>query len=399
MKKLLAAILCICLALSAAACSAQGDFSPETKATTQPPDLIIDSPTEPYHPEDLTQPMHAIVLPSVTETVFAEDGTALFNLTFQKAQLILNGTDTEEKIVGDLQTRMGQVLSGAPEIESLAQEDYTEAEYWTPYFIAVGYTPTRLDQAVMSLFGNLSSYSGGPHPSLVTDSVTYDLKTGEALTLEDILSESCTAEQLSALVISSLADMKDELYYDYDVVLQERFSGDLQSITDWYFSRTGLCFHFSPYDIAPYSSGTVIAEIPYSELSGILQEQYLPVPVENATGSMYAESFLEDDAERFTFTADVQVHEEGSEILIYSDATVTDVRIETGSWYSDGSQYVSSATIFAADAVGIGNAIRLTADLTDEEMALRLVYRSGEQEVSAFIVYDEAGDSILLAHG
>lgn len=398
MKKLLAAALCLCMILCAAGCSSQGDIPPDSKSTTAP-NLIIDSPSEPFHPEDLAQPMHAIVLPSVTETVFAEDGAELFRMTYQKAQLILNGTDVEDIITGDLQSRMGRVISDAADIEALAQADYPEAENWSAYFVSVGYTPTRLDQAVMSLFGNLSSYSGGPHPSLVTDSVTYDLKTGEVLTLDKILREDCTGEALSALIISSLDDVKDELYYDYDTVLKDRFSGDLRSITDWYFSRNGLCFHFSPYDIAPYSSGTVIAEITYSNLSGVLLEQYLPVPIEDATGSMYAESYLQDDDERFTFTADVIVDDNGSDVLIYSDATVTDVRIETGTWYSDGSQYAATSTIFAADSVGIGNAIRLRADLTDEDTVFRLVYRSGDREVSAFIVYDESGDSILLAHG
>ena len=278
-------------------------------------------------------------------------------------------------------------------------EDYPNSEYWAPYFINKNYTPTRIDQSVLSLFGNLVTYSGGPHPFLVSESVTYDMTTGDPLTLDDILAAEFPRENLASLIINALSDQVDELHYDYDTSITERFSADCGGITDWYFSRTGLCFHFSPYDIAPYSSGTIIAELPYDTLTDILLEKYFPIKVEDATGSMYAETFLDDDTERFTFTAEVELTEEGSQVLLYSDATVTDVRIETGMWYSDSARYISSATVFAADTIGIGNAIKLSADLSDENSILRLVYRSGDQEVSALIVYDEAGDSILLAHG
>ena len=114
---------------------------------------------------------------------------------------------------------------------------------------------------------------------------------------------------------------------------------------------------------------------------------------------MYAEAFLDDDLERFTFLAEVELDPDGTEILLHTDDTVTDVRIEAGTWSSDGSRYIPMSTVFAADAVGLGNGILITADLSDEAPALRLVYRSGDQEVSAFIIYAEEGDAILLAHG
>lgn len=399
MKKLLALLLCICIAMAAAGCAAQQAPDDTAPPTYEGPNVVIDSPTEPYHPEDLSQPMHAIFLPKVREAVLADDGTELFTLSFQKTQLILNGTDIEEVIVGNLQSRMNGILSSAAEIEAQAREDYPQFEYWNSYFIDITYTPTRIDQAVLSLFGNLSTYSGGTHPMLITESVTYDIETGSVLTLGDIVSEDCTGEALSTLILESLAPMNSELYYDYDVVVKDQFSSNFTSISQWYFSRTGLCFHFSPYEIAPYSSGTIIAEIPYHKLEGILLQKYMPVTIMDATGSMYAEMYLDDDAERFAFTAEVELTEEGSEILLYSDDTVTDVRIESGTWYTDGSQYIANSTVFAADAIGIGNAIKLTADLLDESTALRLIYCSDDQEVSAFIMYDETGDSILLAHG
>jgi hypothetical protein len=55
--------------------------------------------------------------------------------------------------------------------------------------------------------------------------------------------------------------------------------------------------------------------------------------------------------------------------------------------------------VFAADSLSIGNAIRLTADFGSENTAMRLVYHSADQEVSAFIIVDAENDSAVLAHG
>lgn len=396
MKKLIAYLAAGCLALGLSGCGAVQPMQPPVTSPTEDVSTRdIPFATEAVEP---VLPMHAIVLPSLKETVTAEDGTALFSLSFQQTQVILHNPELEEKIIGDLQTRMGPVLSDAEQIEAQARLDYPENEYWSEYFIDVSYTPTRLDQAVLSLFGNCFSYSGGPHPSLVTDSVTYDLETGDVMCLDDILAPECTSDTLYQLILKSLADQAEDLYYDYADALGDRFTGELHSIQDWYFSQSGLCFHFAPYDIAPYSSGTIIAQLPYSSLVGVLKDKYFPTEPPLATGSMYAETYIEDDSERFTFIAQVPLCEDGSEVLLYPDAAVTDIRIETGYRYPDSNQFIAGATVFAANTVNVGDAIRLTADLTDEDTLLRLVYRADGQEYSAFITYDELGDSILLTN-
>jgi hypothetical protein len=293
---------------------------------------------------------------------------------------------------------MGSVLSDAAQIEAQAQADYPGNDYWSEYFIDISYTPTRLDQAVLSLFGNSFSYSGGTHPSLTNHSVTYDLKTGDVMFLDDILSPECTSDMLYQLVLKSLADQADDLYYDYADALGDRFTGELHSIQDWYFSSNGLCFHFAPYDIAPYSSGTIIAELSYRNLTDVLKEEYIPAAAADATGSIYAETYPEDDNKRFTFIAEVPLSENGNEVLLYPDAKVTDIRIEVGTRYSDSNQYIPGVTVFAASTIDVGEAIHLVADLKDPDTVFRLVYHSGSQEYSAFIAYDDVGDSILLTN-
>ena len=91
--------------------------------------------------------------------------------------------------------------------------------------------------------------------------------------------------------------------------------------------------------------------------------------------------------------------EDGSQILLYSDATVTDLRIETGSRYSDFEGSTASTTVFAASSLNVGEAIHLSADIENRDALFRMVYRSGNKEYSSFITYDELGDSIVLTNG
>lgn len=402
MKRTLAVLLCLCLALTCVGCGTAPapDHTATSGSGTTPEDLVTTPTTDPYHSEQLQQPMHGISMVTVSEDTLADDGEVIFTRSYQKIGLILNGKDAQTIIADDLKRQTTEFLSDSADMVKDAQSQYAAgSEYWSPYFMDISYTPTRIDQSVLSLFCNYVVQSGGVHPSQYTESVTYDLSTGKSLKLADILTETCTSSDLSALVEVVLEPVADELYFDYQDSLKEIFSVNLNSLANWYFSQTGLCFHFAPYEIAPYSSGTIIATIPYEQLEGILQEEFFPTELENANGSLYAEFYLPDDTERFTFLAEVELDAGGTEILIHPDAAVTDVRIEQGDWTYDGSKFIPVSTIFAADSLGLGNGIVLTADLSSDAAPLRLVYSSGGQEVSALIVYDEAGDSIQLAHG
>lgn len=384
MRKYCAVLLCIAFLFSMAGCHSEPEETADTSATTAPT-VITEPSTEPTEPEIDPLPMHAIAMPTVSKSTTSDDGTVLFTLSYQEIELFLNGSDAEDAIIADLQSRMITIFDDAPQVEGYAREDFLEADTWNPYFVDVTYTPTRIDQSVISLFGNHSSYSGGTHPSLVTESVSYDLTTGKALTLSDILEKDCTGQTLCDLISEVLSPTADQLYRDYEDVLEDFFSANLDSISTWYFSRSGLCFHFSPYVIAPYASGTIVAEIPYEKLDDVLKDTYLPGQQISASGNISAVTCPEDVEEQFSSLVHVELAEGGTRILLHPDAAVTDVRIEIGTRYSDGSDFIPVATVFAADCVDFGNGIVLTADLSDQEPVVRLTYRSGDQEVSAFI--------------
>lgn len=340
-------------------------------------------------------PRNILVLSPVKETMSADDGTLLFYCSFQQVQMNLYNHVVSEKISQDLHSRTVSFLSNRSVIEAQAKQDYSNVEFWSEYFIDITYTPMLLDQNILSLSGNITSYAGGPHPSTANHSVTYDLETGNTISLDDILTAECTTDTLYQLTLSALEEQSEELYDDYADALGEHFSDNLHSIQNWYLSNSGLCFYFSPYDIAPYASGTIVAELPYHLLTGNLKECYFPKEPELADGSICA-SNSEDDLDRFSCVTDVPLHENGTTFYLYPDSTVTDLRIEIGMLYPDQNRFISQSTIFAASALGIEDAIRITANFSEADMILQLKYRSSQQEHTAVITFEENSNTIML---
>lgn len=397
MKKFLAGILAACVALTVCGCSQPSEQTPDqAQQTASTRDTSIINPSENAPVTVSANTMHAVALPTVKEDVFNSDGTLLHSFSYPQVQVYLGDPSIEAIITADITERIKSIEAESNTICEDAQSAFPETDHWNNYFVNFSYTPTRLDQSVMSLFGNEVTYSGGAHPYVITNSVTYDLQTGQALSLKDVLQDNYNKEALYSLVLKALESKAEELYYDYQSFLTERFSEDAAFIEDWYFSPNGLCFHFFPYDIAPYSSGTIVAEIPYHELTGLLRQQYFPVDAHKGSGSMYAEAYDDANADRFQVIADLRLAESTSPIVVYSDAQVNDIRLEIGTLLEGSSNFITTDIIFAADTVDIGDAIRIFPDSSNADSLLRLVYHSGNHEISSLITIDPTTGNILL---
>lgn len=206
----------------------------------------------------------------------APDGAVVFTKTYPRIDFTFSREGVAQAVEADLQERIDVFLDHAAEIETFAREDYTGQTDWTAYFAKIRYSTKRLDSMILSLYCEYSSFSGSSHPTLATQSVTYDLTDGQTVQLDDLLVEGYSASRLSILVNASLSGSADQLYDDYEAIVGNLFSAPADEIGNWYFSDEGLCFHFAPYEVAPYAAGTVIATISYEELEGIVRQQYFP---------------------------------------------------------------------------------------------------------------------------
>jgi hypothetical protein len=226
----------------------------------------------------------------------------------------------------------------------------------------------------------------------------YDLSTGKILKLTDILIDDTASTQLCDSVLVSLSQHDDAqyLYEGYEDTVKERFDKPLSKDLAWHLDSVGLTFHFSPYEIGPYSIGDVCATIPYSKLVGILKEAYFPVEAENATGEIQSEIFTEEISTSFTQFSEIILTENSKKFILYTPDYVRDITLYTGSWSDLSGAFGIGEVIFYAASLTPGDAIMVEADLNTEFPTLFLTYSSNGQKVTKLIMLDKQTNNIKL---
>ena len=216
----------------------------------------------------LTESSQTIVLKTT-----AEDGNLLLERSFPQYSLESDDQSVAISIETDLQRRIGSWMSPSADLPEYALELYSPKKPWVTWFAKLEGQNKRLDSQVFSLYFEYSEFTGSAHPNTITYSVTYDCKSGNTLALADLLINGHSPQNFASAVNDALSTRTDELYDDYEALVGKSFS---EGMINWYLSGEGLCFHFPPYDIGPYSTGVVTVTLPYSQLNGILSTEFLP---------------------------------------------------------------------------------------------------------------------------
>lgn len=398
MKKILTIILSCALIITCCGC---GLILKDPSQTAAPPTTTAGGGTLP--PETISQgdqqlPMTSISLPLIQTRQNADDGTLLISCAYQQVTTpILQDADVAEAVALDLMNRIDLVSATAGTLAAQAKNNYSGQTNWVPYSCRVSYDPMRLDSGVLSLYGQTVTYAGGIHPDYAGVSVTYDLVNGSVLSLGDLLTDGCTSETLSNLVIEALNGLGSNyyLYSDFEESVAARFGSNWAQDGSWYLSREGLCFYFSPYDIAPYATGMVVATVPYEKLVGLLEDAYFPVERLTVNGTVEATLFEDAELDSYSQFSEAILDPEGTRFLLHTQGTVYDVRLEQGQWSADGAVFTPDCTVFAASSLTPGDAIMVQAMFPDVLSPLRLTYRSGEADIS-FHLYQSGKDGTIV---
>ncbi len=387
MKKTVSIFLGLALLLGMMGCSE--DQSQATVPTTEPAgtEPVQTLPTEseettaPTVPAVQYQvPLIAAATAPITEHFSAGDGTALLHYTYQDLMLTLPDPQVADAIVMDYLNLMDPASSTTEKVLRDAKQAYKETEDWSAYEFNRLLHPMRLDSAVLSFYGTQTLYSDSSHGTSAGISVTYDLVTGQQLSLKQILQEDFSADQLAQLITAALSSAADEgiLYSDYAYVIAEMFSSNTP-VESWYFSGRGLCFYFAPYEIAPYSAGTLVAEVPYDFLTDLLKDEYFPVEEIELSGSLVLIEFENADLADFTQFAELILDSTGKEYILSAVGTVKDLRVEYGQWQQDGS-FIPTSTVFSSATLCQGDALVL--QLSEDSLSqLRISYESAGETV------------------
>ncbi len=405
MKKITSAVLLLAMLLSFAGCNSNPSTEPsDTEAVSESTEnTTTEATTEATEPViadriPAQSPMAAVSLPVSISNTYTEDDVLLFSYKSQTISLIIPDSEIENKVILDFQTRLDNFSSNAQELADQARGDYNANADWTPYFCNVLYTPGRIDLAVLSLYGNNTSWVGGAHPSHNCTSANYDLITGDVLTLGSILTNQDALDSLCDLLIEQVAEIKAEkyLYSDYEETIRGRFSKNESYNEAWYFSNEGLSFYFSPYEIAPYASGIITVTIPYEKLTGIIEDRYFPAEKDVATGKIQATRHSDTDLDSFTQIAEVILDKEGEMVFLYTDRSVHNVTLAYGSWNEDGTEFTAEYTVFATPMLTPGDAAMIQLSIPDVMPNVRLTYQTGNETVVEYISQSGKDGTILL---
>ena len=381
MKKVCAMLLCLVILLTG--CGIQQESSqhvnPEEEIIPTVPEEIPTTPEA--EPEEVFGPTEllAVSVPAVTDVYTADDGTELYTYTSQHMQFIFPDAEVAEKVILDFLNRVDSGSTDAANVLNAAKNDYNPSKPWTPYSYQTLYRPTRIDRGVLSLVGTQNSYSGGIHGCMRCVAANYDLTTGDVLTLGSIMHMDANKETFIQIISDKLAALKDEynLYDDFEDGVMERLNGDENLYEDFYFTMTGLCFFFSPYEIAPYSSGIITVEIPYSELPGLIYDGYFPAERQQIFGSILTDRFTNLDMDQFNNMAELRLSDGEETMVLYPEGTIEDIRINACTDGIDKTEYTAFVAyqMSGQDAV----VIRLSEKIMN---SLSVSYFSGEAIIS-----------------
>ena len=394
MKRIICILLVFITVLCLSACKPTANngtdstenLNDSTANSTDPTDN-----TEKVLPEFQQLPMISVSLPVTTEVNKADDGTVIFEYTHQSIVLSLNDSNVADDVIIDFLSRVDNTQGYADSVLAQAKEDYNSSSDWIPYQYSISYKPTRIDSGVLSLFGADASYSGSSHPDAHYSATNYNLVTGDVLTLSDILESNVTGQILTDAALEVLTTQKDtyRLYAGFESIVKDRFTKKFTSDQSWYFSNSGLCFYFPPYEVAPYTSGVVVAEIPYEKLTGILKDDYFPAERQEAFGNVLAEPMTQTGLDRFTQFSEITLQPGADTFLLYTDHAVYNVTMQTA--VAQSGVVNPLHTVFAAASLTPGDAIMVQGEPSLDTEFLILSYETGGTPIRMYLYKDDSG--------
>ena len=366
MKKTISMLLCCAMLGTLCACQHGGDYEKRTYVPQF--DMTVS-----YGFED--------------EELKSGDGTTYYRQSLGTATVSSKDERAAERInssLAELYVRFG----ADAEYTQRVAEDQTDGEQ-----IALSYycapSVTRCDTRVLSAVFDVSQDIGGIHADSTRTSRSYNADNGSLLTLADIAKNE---EQLKTFIknyVIGLAAGDD--YKEGGVsILFDDFESTINDLVDvganWYFSDGGLVFYANPYDIAPYSRGVLLFEIPYSALEEFIDEGFMPVEYEGENGMLLADDGDKLDRSSLNILGTVTVDEDGQSVVLSAEETVYNVKI-----------YTSGRMLWQRNYLTTGEGVEVKSFIPDAQPSIAVSYELADgTEIVRGIFQSGKDGSILL---
>ncbi|MDY5588293.1 MAG: RsiV family protein [Oscillospiraceae bacterium] len=366
MKKTISMLLCCAMLGTLCACQHGGDYEKRTYVPQF--DMTVS-----YGFED--------------EELKSDDGTMYYRQSLGTATVSSKDERAAERINSSLAELYVKFGADAEYTRRVA-EDQTDGEQ-----IALSYycapSVTRCDTRVLSAVFDVSQDIGGIHADSTRTSRSYNADNGSLLTLADIAKNE---EQIKTFIknyVIGLAAGDD--YKEGGVsILFDDFESTIKDLVDaganWYFSDGGLVFYANPYDIAPYSRGVLLFEIPYSALEEFIDEGFMPVEYEGENGMLLADDGDKLDRSSLNILGTVTVDEDGQSVVLSAEETVYNVKI-----------YTSGRMLWQRNYLTTGEGVEVKSFIPDAQPSIAVSYELADgTEIVRGIFQSGKDGSILL---
>lgn len=368
MKKTISMLLCCAMLGTLCACQHGGDYEKRTYVPQF--DMTVS-----YGFED--------------EELKSDDGTTYYRQSLGTATVSSKDERAAERINSSLAELYVRFGADAEYTRRVAEDQPDGEQIALSYYCAP--SVTRCDTRVLSAVFDVSQDIGGIHADSTRTSRSYNADNGSLLTLADIAKNE---EQLKTFIknyVIGLAAGDD--YKEGGVsILFDDFESTINDLVDaganWYFSDGGLVFYANPYDIAPYSRGVLLFEIPYSALEEFIDEGFMPVEYEGENGMLLADDGDKLDRSSLNILGTVTVDEDGQSVVLSAEETVYNVKI-----------YTSGRMLWQRNYLTTGEGVEVKSFIPDAQPSIAVSYELADgTEIVRGIFQSGKDGSILLVN-
>ena len=259
---------------------------------------------------------------------------------------------------------------------------------------------TRADDAILSILYDNYDYTGSAYGSQTDRAYIFDTQTGARLSLESLSGDK---KALSAFLVDYMVNLteSDTVYYQRiqlditkSIMGVEDLEGACQALLregSWYFDSDGLVIFSDQGEMGTIIAGMIEFHIPYAELSGVIDEKW--IPKEKTEPGRFTVAPMDDIEDGTVEIIDfVSASHEGETYCVTAEGAVYDVRISTVQY---SNSFYETALLWYASHMS-GCAIQLQALLPDGMPDLMISYTSGGERHSVLLTHGEEGGPALV---
>ncbi len=202
------------------------------------------------------------------------------------------------------------------DLKALAEHDYYEygADSWMGYYYFVeNMKVKRADEIAVSIVEQGYMYQGGAHGSEGFGCFNVDSRTGDRITLDDVIVKM---DLLPEIIATEMLELYPDITY-WTPTLEETIEAYItpEITLTWTLEYNGVTFYFGSYEIGSYADGLQQVTVLYSEYQPIFNAYYF----ENV-----AEDYIIPANAGGTINADIDADRESDHITVEENYTGAD---------------------------------------------------------------------------